>query len=92
LATVRACPPRRARRDRKAGRCRSSRPGSAKSPSSWAGGQTNAQIAARLQLSERTVEKHVSNALGKLGVASRTGVVRLLAAERRAGAGAATGT
>jgi DNA-binding NarL/FixJ family response regulator len=42
-------------------------------------GHTNAQIAARLQLSERTVEKHVSNALGKLGVASRTAVVRLLA-------------
>jgi DNA-binding CsgD family transcriptional regulator len=56
-------------------------------------GQTNAQIAARLQLSERTVEKHVSSMLGKLGVPSRTGVVRLLAAEdRHAGAGAATST
>ncbi len=56
-------------------------------------GQTNAQIAARLQLSERTVEKHVSSVIGKLGVPSRTGVVRLLASvERRAGAGAATST
>ena len=40
-------------------------------------GLTNAQIAARLHLSERTVEKHVSSALGKLGLSSRTGVVRL---------------
>jgi len=44
-------------------------------------GRTNAQIAARLHLSERTVEKHVSQVLRKLGVASRTGVVRLLAGE-----------
>ena len=42
-------------------------------------GQTNAQIAAQLQLSERTVEKHVSSLLGKLGLDSRAGVVRLLA-------------
>ena len=42
-------------------------------------GRTNAQVAAQLQLSERTVEKHVSSALAKLGLASRTGLVRLLA-------------
>jgi len=42
-------------------------------------GRTNAQIAARLHLSERTVEKHVSRALGKLGLSSRSGIVRLLA-------------
>jgi DNA-binding CsgD family transcriptional regulator len=44
-------------------------------------GRTNAQIAARLHLSERTVEKHVSRALGKLGLSSRSGIVRLLARE-----------
>ena len=42
-------------------------------------GQTNAQIAARLHLSESTVEKHVSRVLGKLGLSSRAGVVRLVA-------------
>ena len=41
-------------------------------------GHTNAQIAAQLHLSERTVEKHVSSLLRKLGLASRTGVVWLL--------------
>jgi ATP/maltotriose-dependent transcriptional regulator MalT len=44
-------------------------------------GQTNAQIAARLHLSESTVEKHVSRMLGKLGLSSRAGVVGLLARE-----------
>jgi DNA-binding CsgD family transcriptional regulator len=47
-----------------------------------ADGQTNAQIAARLHLSESTVEKHVSRVLGKLGLASRAGIVRLVADER----------
>jgi DNA-binding CsgD family transcriptional regulator len=47
-----------------------------------ADGQTNAQIAARLHLSESTVEKHVSRVLGKLGMSSRTGVAGLLARER----------
>jgi DNA-binding CsgD family transcriptional regulator len=42
-------------------------------------GLTNAQIALRLKLSERTVEKHVSSSLAKLGVSTRTAVVRLLA-------------
>jgi DNA-binding CsgD family transcriptional regulator len=41
-------------------------------------GHTNAQIAAQLQLSERTVEKHVSSLLAKLELSSRTGVVWLL--------------
>ena len=41
-------------------------------------GHTNAQIAAQLHLSERTVEKHVSSLLRKLGLTSRTGVVWLL--------------
>ena len=40
--------------------------------------QTNAQIAARLHLSELTVEKHVSSLLRKLGLDSRTAVVWLL--------------
>jgi DNA-binding NarL/FixJ family response regulator len=47
-------------------------------------GQTNAQIAARLHLSERTVERHVSSTLAKLGLSSRTGVVRLLSEQRAA--------
>jgi DNA-binding NarL/FixJ family response regulator len=42
-----------------------------------ADGRTNGQIAARLHLSERTVEKHVSSLLRKLGVPTRAGVVRL---------------
>ena len=49
-----------------------------------ADGQTNAQIAARLHLSESTVEKHVSSVLGKLGMSSRSGVAGLLARERAA--------
>ena len=44
-----------------------------------AAGRTNAQIAHRLHLSERTVEKHVSNLLPKLGFSTRAQVVRLLA-------------
>lgn len=37
-----------------------------------AAGETNKAIAARLVLSERTVDRHVSNIFGKLGVSSRT--------------------
>ena len=46
-----------------------------------AAGRTNAQIAHRLHLSERTVEKHVSNLLTKLGFSTRAEVVRLMAGE-----------
>ena len=35
-------------------------------------GHTNAEIAVQLHLSERTVHRHVSNILTKLGVSSRT--------------------
>jgi DNA-binding CsgD family transcriptional regulator len=42
-----------------------------------AGGQTNAQIAARLHLSESTVEKHVSRTLGKLRMSTRAGLIGL---------------
>ena len=38
-------------------------------------GRTNAQIAAKLHLSERTVHRHVSNILRKLDVQSRTAAV-----------------
>jgi non-specific serine/threonine protein kinase len=37
-----------------------------------AGGQTNKQIAARLFISERTVENHVSSILNRMGFNSRT--------------------
>jgi DNA-binding CsgD family transcriptional regulator len=40
-------------------------------------GQTNAQIAARLHLSESTVEKHVSRTLGKLRMSTRAGLISL---------------
>jgi ATP/maltotriose-dependent transcriptional regulator MalT len=47
-----------------------------------ADGRTNREIAAELYLSEKTVEKHVSHAMAKLGVRSRTAVARLVERER----------
>jgi DNA-binding CsgD family transcriptional regulator len=41
-------------------------------------GRTNRQIGAQLHLSEKTIEKHVSSAMAKLGVSSRTGIARLV--------------
>ncbi len=40
-----------------------------------AGGQTNKGIANELHLSERTIDRHVSNILGKLGVPSRAAAI-----------------
>jgi DNA-binding NarL/FixJ family response regulator len=49
-----------------------------------AGGSTNAEIAARLRISKRTVEKHVDNIRQKLGVMSRAKLISLmLQAQRR---------
>jgi DNA-binding CsgD family transcriptional regulator len=45
-------------------------------------GRTNAEIAAKLYLSERTVHRHVSSILTKLGVRSRTAAA-ILAVQRR---------
>jgi non-specific serine/threonine protein kinase len=39
-------------------------------------GKSNREIAGELVLSTRTVEKHVANILSKLGLASRTQIVR----------------
>jgi DNA-binding CsgD family transcriptional regulator len=42
----------------------------------WIGkGKTNGELAAVLGISPRTVEKHVENILGKLGVENRTAAV-----------------
>jgi DNA-binding CsgD family transcriptional regulator len=47
-----------------------------------ADGRTNREIATQLYLSEKTVEKHVSHAMKKLGVTSRGAVARLVERER----------
>ena len=44
-----------------------------------ADGATNAQVAARLFISERTVESHMSSAMNKLAVDSRLRVARWVA-------------
>jgi DNA-binding CsgD family transcriptional regulator/DNA-binding transcriptional ArsR family regulator len=49
-------------------------------------GQTNAEIAAGLYISPRTVERHVSNILTKLGYRSRVEIAKEVAAGRLPGA------
>lgn len=43
-----------------------------------AGGEANHEIAINLEISENTVEKHVSSILGKVGIHSRTELLALL--------------
>ena len=45
-------------------------------------GLTNAEIAARLFITEKTVGHHVSSILGKLGVGSRDEAAKLATADR----------
>jgi DNA-binding NarL/FixJ family response regulator len=45
-------------------------------------GLTNKQIAARLYLSARTVEKHVERVLAKCGVANRTALAAVTSGHR----------
>lgn len=49
--------------------------------------RTNREIASELFISERTVEKHVSSALRKLGLASREGIERAALTAQKSSAG-----
>jgi DNA-binding NarL/FixJ family response regulator len=46
-------------------------------------GHTNPEIAERLFLSRKTIERHVSNVLGKVGVRNRAELTAVLAARER---------
>ena len=79
----------RARGTHVAARCggwrgrRAHRQGARGRASSWLVAHTNPEIAARLFLSRKTVERHVSNILGKVGVRNRAELSAVLAARYR---------
>lgn len=50
-------------------------------------GESNRAIAARMHLSERTVEQHVSSALRKLGLSGRAGLAAWIVGSSRSGSG-----
>ena len=84
-----AFPARRGAPAASSAKTRSSPLRSCRSPSSSPAGATNAEAAAQLFLSPKTIEYHLSNAYRKLGIRSRAELVRsVLSGYAAAGASA----